>query len=121
MKRSDLMKKKSINKRKHRYKEKEELPKAVLEMKGKKETVSETDNSSKRKGRKKDTKLKNKKLKKALFIIITIIILFYGIKLAIYTHNWKMLAKDMSINENSIVKDLDEKVIAKIGSEKRKK
>ena len=85
MKRSDLMKKKSINKRKHRYKEKEELPKAVLEMKSKKETVSETDNSSKRKGRKKDTKLKNKKLKKALFIIITIIILFYGIKLAIYT------------------------------------
>lgn len=121
MKRSDLMKKKSINKRKHRYKEKEELPKAVLEMKSKKETVSETDNSSKRKGRKKDTKLKNKKLKKALFIIITIIILFYGIKLAIYTHNWKMLAKDMSINENSIVKDLDEKVIAKIGSEKKKK
>ena len=113
------MKKKSINKSKHRYKEKEELPKAVLEMKGKKEKVSETDNTSKRK-RKKDTKLKNKKLKKALFIIITIIILFYGIKLAIYTHNWKMLAKDMTLNENSIVKDLDGKDIAKIGSEKKK-
>ena len=109
---------KNINKSKHRYKDKEELPKAVLEMKGKKEKVSETDNFSKRK---KDTKLKNKKLKKAVFIIITIIILFYGIKLAIYTHNWKMLAKDMTINENSIVKDIDGKVIAKIGSEKKKK
>lgn len=114
------MKKKSINKSKHRYKEKEELPKAVLEMKDKKEKVSETDNTSKRK-RKKDTKSKNKKFKKALFIIITIIILFYGIKLAIYTHNWKMLAKDMTLNENSIVKDLDGKDIAKIGSEKKKK
>ena len=49
------MKKKSINKINHRYKEKEELPKAVLEMKGKKEKVSETDNFSKRK---KYTKLK---------------------------------------------------------------
>ena len=116
------MKKKSINKNKYRYKEKEELPKAVLEMKGKKEKVSEIDDSSKRKKkRKKDTKLKNKKIKKAVVIVITIIILFYGIKLAIYTHNWKMLAKDMSINENSIVKDLDGKVIAKLGNEKKKK
>ena len=116
------MKKKSINKSKYRYKEKEELPKAVLEMKGKKEKVSEIDDSSKRKKkRKKDTKLKNKKIKKAVVIVITIIILFYGIKLAIYTHNWKMLAKDMSINENSIVKDLDGNVIDKIGNEKKKK
>ena len=114
------MKKKSVNKAKHRYKDKEELPKAVLEMKGRKENISEIDDSSKKK-RKKITKLKNKKFKKALFIILTIIISFYGIKLAIYTHNWKMLAKDMTLNENSIVKDLDGKVIAKIGSEKKKK
>ena len=114
------MKNKNINNSKHRYKDKEELPKAVLEMKGKKENISETEDSSKKK-KKKGSKLKNKKIKKAIFIIITVIILFYGVKLAIYTHNWKMLAKDMTLNENSIVKDLDGKVIAKIGSEKKKK
>ena len=51
-----------------------------------------------------------RKIKKAklLLIIVSIIIIIFGIKLAISAHVWKSIAKDMTLNENSIVKDINE-------------
>ena len=92
-----------------------EIPKAVLEMKKENEK-----NRKETKQKRKKLSLKNK-VKKTVFFIFIAIVLFYGVKLAIYTHNWKTLAKDMYKNENSIVKDIDGNVIAKLGSEKKKK
>ena len=66
-------------------------------------------------------KLKNKKIKKVIIIILLIIILAFAIWLGIATHVWKMLAKDMLLQENSLVKDTNGNIIATIGSEKKKK
>ena len=110
-----------MNKRNNGKHQKEnQIPKAVLEMKNNKEKNLESENNKTRK-RNKEIKPKKKKIKKAVIIIITIVIITLGIKLAIYTHNWKMLAKDMILNENSIVKDIDGNIIAKLGSKKKKK
>ena len=89
-------------------------------MKNNKEKNLELKNNNTSK-RNKEIKPKKKKIKKAVIIIITIVIITLGVKLAIYTHNWKMLDKDMILNENSIVKDIDGNIIAKLGSEKKKK
>ena len=89
-------------------------------MKNNKEKNLELKNNNTSK-RNKEIKPKKKKIKKAVIIIITIVIITLGVKLAIYTHNWKMLVKDMILNENSIVKDIDGNIIAKLGSEKKRR
>lgn len=99
--------------------EQEQEPKAVQEMK---------KNKNKKNNKKVDTKIekeerkirKKKKIRRIIFLIIVIIILIFGIKLGISTHTWKTLAKDMTLNENSVVKDIDGNEIAKLGSEKKK-
>ena len=48
-----------------------------------------------------------------MFIIIAIILVL-AIKIGISTHTWKTLAKDMMIQGNSVVKDIDNNTIAKI-------
>lgn len=61
------------------------------------------------------------KLKKFILISILLIILIFGIYIGITTHIWKKLAKDMIINQNSIVQDVDGNILASIGSTKNKK
>lgn len=63
---------------------------------------------------------KNNKLKRIILIILLIIILVLGTWLGISTHIWKTLAKDMTLHENSVVKDTDGNVIVTLGSEKKK-
>ena len=80
----------------------------------------------------KNIKNKNQKIKedkepkkhhKILFTIIVmlmIIIIAAGISIGISANNWKTTVQEMTKNENSIVKDKDGNIIAKIGSEKAK-
>ncbi len=106
----------------------DELPKAVREMQKEanelkeKNKIFRKDKEKLKELNKKNEKKKRKnKLRRYILIIILIIILVLGVKIAIDTHNWKVLTKDMSLNENSTVKDSDGKTIAKLGSEKKKK
>lgn len=93
----------------------EQEPKAVRKMK----------NAKRKRQHKKEQleeKTKNKKrLKRILVIVIILIVLTLGISLGISAHIWKTLAKDMILNENSIVKDIDGNTIATLGSERKKK
>lgn len=93
----------------------EQEPKAIKEMKkGKEKKVD-------KKAQKEEKKLrKRKKLKRIIVFFIIIVVLIYGIKLGISTHNWKKLAKDMTLNETSVVLDIDGNEIAKLGCEKKK-
>ena len=50
---------------------------------------------------------RNNKFKRIILIILLIIILVLGTWLGISTHIWKTLAKDMTLHENSVVKDTD--------------
>ena len=105
------MKKKQKGKRlrKSKIQDQDLEPKAIQEMKNKKEDKKDKNDKTK----------KNKKIKQAklLLIIVSIIIIILGIKLAISTHVWKSIAKDMTLNENSIVKDINGNTIATLGSE----
>ncbi len=109
------MKKKQKGKRlrKSKIQDQDLEPKAIQEMKNKKEDKKDKNDKTK----------KNKKIKKAklLLIIVSIIIIIFGIKLAISAHIWKTMAKDMTLNENSIVKDTNGNTIATLGSEVKKK
>lgn len=92
----------------HSKRKQEEIePKAVRKMKEKQRLV-------------KEKKKKKTKFKLILLIIIIIIILSLGICLGISAHKWKTLAKDMLLNESSIVIDTDGKTLAELGSEKKK-
>ena len=103
------------NKKTRIKKQNEQEPKAIKEMK------KSTDKKLDKKVQKEEKKLrKRKKFKRILFFLIMIVVLIYGIKLGISTHNWKTLAKDMTLNETSVVLDIDGKEIAKVGSEKKK-
>ena len=116
------MKKKQKGKRlrKSKIQDQDLEPKAIQEMKHKKEEKKDI------KIEKNDKIKKNKKIKKIkklkiLLIIVSAIIIIFGIKLAISTHIWKTMAKDMTLNENSIVKDTNGNTIATLGSEIKKK
>lgn len=109
----EMKKSKELKQKKEKYRQYEE-PMAVIEMKKNKKLKNEKipeDNKTPKK----------KKIKKIIILFIILIIGILGIKLGIYTYNWKLLAKDMIINKNSIVKDIDGNVIATLGSEKKQK
>ena len=61
----------------------------------------------------------NFKIKRVIFSLIILVIIIIGILIAVSTHQWKKLAQEMIGNQNSIVKDVDGNVIAKLGSEKK--
>lgn len=65
-------------------------------------------------------KKKHPILKRIVLFLICVLVLFLIIRLIISTHRWKSLAKDMLLNENSIVLDSDGNTIASLGSEKGK-
>lgn len=87
----------------------EEIPRSVAKMK-----------QNKNKKEPKPAKKKHPKLRKFIIIIIAIVLIISIIRLIILTNRWKLLAKDMLQNENSIVYDTDGKEIAEIGNEKNK-
>lgn len=94
-------------------------PKAVQEMKQKRSR--ERDNRETKINTKFETNRKMKKLKKIVLLFILAVIIILGIKIGISTHIWKTMAKDMILNENSVVKDIDGNIIATLGSEIKKK
>lgn len=95
--------------------ENDQEPKAIKEMKKSKEKKLD------KKVQKEERKLRNKKkLKRIIFFLVIMVVLIYGVKLGISTHIWKTLAKDMTLNESSVVIDIDGNEIAKLGSEKKK-
>ncbi len=93
-----------------------ELPKALL--KNDKDNISEGNLDKKNK--RKNKKDKSKNVLKIVIIFIVILIICFGTWLGIITHRWKKIAKDMLLDENSVVKDTNSNVIAKLGSEKKK-
>ena len=97
----------------------DELPKAVREMQ------LEANESHKNKkhiktNKKVEKKKRKNKIIRIIILFILLLILFFGVKIAINTYYWKTLAKDMVLNETSVVKDNDGNNIAKLGSEKKK-
>lgn len=92
-------------------------PKAIQEMRRKKNKDIKTKvNTEKR-----DKKKKTKRVKKIVLFIVIALIIVTGIKFGISAHIWKSMAKDMALNENSVVKDVDGNTIATLGSEVKKK
>lgn len=70
----------------------------------------------KEKEKEKKSKIKWKRKIVIFFMIVTIIC---SVFLAIESRKWKKLAKDMFIGENSVVVDVNNNVIAKLGSEQK--
>lgn len=81
------------------------------------EEIEEKENRKRNKDKKE--KRLNRKLKKFIIVFILIIIIIFGISIGVSAHRWKKLAKEMLINENSIVVDIDGNTIAKLGCEKK--
>jgi penicillin-binding protein 1A len=88
-----------------------DIPKSVRKMKHAREKADLVE--EKKKNRK-------KKIRKLIFFFLIILALFFIIKLAISAHRWKMLAKDMLVNEHSVILDSDGTIIATLGDEKKK-
>ena len=111
-----------MQRKKARRLQEDEVPKAIKEMKNKQIKQNKKDKKDINK-KEIDAKRKNKKSKIKLIIlgIIIAVLLIAGISLGISTHTWKTLAKDMIINENSVIQDTDGKIIAKLGSERKTK
>ena len=69
-------------------------------------------------------KMKRKALisnkKKMIITALCIFILIFGVYIGLVSHTWKVLAKDMTLSENSIVVDTQGNQIAKLGEEKKK-
>lgn len=94
------------------------------------DSVKRMRNNKNKKNNKNAKKIKNDKeisekkkhpiLKKIVLVLICILVLFLIVRLIISTHRWKSLAKDMLLNEGSIVLDSDGNTIASLGSEKGK-
>ena len=103
--------------RKNSYKktnQEDELPKALRRQQ--KEVQKEEAPK-----KKKSKHSKKKKTKKVIIIALIILIIAAGIYVAISSHNWQTITSDMQTNENSIVKDSENNIIATFGSEKIKK
>lgn len=99
----------------HKKTEENYVPKAFQ-----KSQKKEEKNSKAKLKKSKDSKT-NKKRRKIIQITCLIVILLVGITLGISSHRWKILAKEMLANENSIVLDIDGKEIAKLGCERKNK
>lgn len=96
------------------------IPKAFQKSKRKEKNKEiEKDNNTKSKKSKKQSH--KKRFKKMILFLCLIIILITGITLGISAHHWKTLAKEMLVNENSVVIDIDGNEIAKLGCERKNK
>ncbi len=102
-----------------RKEEEEYVPKAFQKNKKVIEENKEPTRKNPKRGKKSKKPIKKRKLKKVIISILLIIILITGISLGISAHQWKTLAKEMIANQNSIVVDIDQKEIAKLGCERK--
>lgn len=105
-------------KKKKQHLDEDYVPKAFRKDKNKIENM-ENSSDKKKMNKDKNNKSKKKKIKRIILVFILIVILILAIFLGISTHRWKTLAKDMMINENSVVVDIDGNEIAKLGSERK--
>ena len=85
-----------------------------------KKDLNKLDEEIVEKKNKKKKEKKHPRIRKIIRILIIIITVILLIRFIISVHRWKMLAKDMLINENSVVLDTDGNIIATIGEEKVK-
>lgn len=113
-------KKEGDSKMSRKKEEEEYIPKAFQKNK-KLEIEKENKKGNKKKSKKSKKKNKKKKLKKIIITILLILTITIGISLAMSAHQWKMLAKEMLRNENSIVFDIDGNQIATLGCERKNK
>lgn len=97
--------------------EEEYVPKAFRKNKKMEENIEPKKRNNKKKRTKK--KKSKSKMKKVILIIVVILILFVAISLGISAHQWKILAKEMLINQNSVVLDMDKNEIAQLGCERK--
>ena len=104
-----------------RRKSKQDLePEEFVPKAFKKKDNKDKDKSAKTKGKRADNKKTKKKLlKRVILIIILIGIIVFAIWLGITSNTWATLAKEMTINENSIVLDTDGNTIATLGIERK--
>ena len=110
-----------MRRKKNRGIDDEQLPKAVEEMKNnQKREVKKRYRKKQEADLKEKLPRKKKKIKKILLSLLVLVILISAISIGISTHRWKLLAKDMANNENSVIKDIDGNIIATLGSEKKK-
>ena len=106
---------------KQKNKEEEDfVPKAFQKKQEEKQEKTSSNKKINKNKHQKQIKPK-KKIKRIVITILLVIIIILGISLGISSHRWKSLAQQMIINENSIVLDIDNNEIAKIGSEKKQK
>lgn len=99
--------------------EEEYVPKAFRKNKKIEENKEPPKRSNKKKGKRNKKKKPRSKIKKLILIILVILIIFIAIYLGISAHQWKTLAKEMLINQNSIVLDMDKNEIAELGCERK--
>ena len=100
-----------MKKKKKKKEEENYVPKAFKKDKEKNKDKVEKNNKHKKK-EKNGTK---KKWRKCILVICVILIIVLGVYLGITAQTWKKIAKDMIIDENSIVLDTDGNEIAKLG------
>lgn len=100
-----------MKKKKKKKEEENYVPKAFKKDKEKNKDKVEKNNKHKKK-EKNGTK---KKWRKCILVICVILIIVLGVYLGITAQTWRKIAKDMIIDENSIVLDSDGNEIAKLG------
>lgn len=109
---------KKEKRRKATKEEDEYVPKAFQRSK-RKEKNEEIETNSRHKNKKSKKQSFKRKFKKKILLLMLTIILVTGVLLGISAHQWKTLAKEMMINENSTVMDIDGNQIAKLGCERK--
>ena len=100
-----------------------EIPRSVLKMKQEKQ-IREENNKKNDKLNKKNPKVNNKKkkrpyLRKIIFLVFIILLIYIIARLIISAVSFKQLTDDMFLNKNSVVVDTDGEVIAKLGVEQK--
>lgn len=103
-----------MRKKRAKKKEQEQLPKAIQEMQQQKQKEKVA-----RKGKYAST-TKTKKVKYIIIGILILLIITIGISLGISGNRWITLAEDMTLNQNSVVKDTSGNTIAELGSEQKR-
>ncbi len=111
-----------MNRKKSKHSNNEdEIPKALRNMKNKKENKIDNTTSKHSKGNEKAKKTKGShKFRKTIIIVILVAIIIIGIMLGISANRWKNMAKDMAKNESSTIMDKDGATIAKVGDQIKK-
>ena len=91
------------------------------EKREKEEVKNNVSKTEQRKLKKEEKKARRKKLRrKILLIFIFFILICVGVVLGVSAYTWKNITKDMFVNKNSVVLDVEGNTIATLGSEQKK-